>query len=683
MENTKSEASSKTEDTPKKAKRPSIIRWGAIGPLTVVAALTFLYFHFLFDLHFRKSIEWLGYTVVGAEVNVSKVETSFWKASLKISDLEITNAEKPTHNLVSLGEIKFSMVWDALLRGKVVIHEAAIEQIMYDNSRKTPGRVKPPEPESSEEKPSLLETEAKKLSNEALDKVQDEYGDNVLGDVAALLGGASGDSKAKELEGQLQSKVKIAELQKSFNESKNTWNTKIAELPQAKDFKAIGDKLSKVKTKDFKTPEELKSSLDQIQNLLKEGDSLGQKLQTTSKELESNLKKLNADMKDLEKFIQSDIKMLQAHFKIPQLDGAAISKSLLKKYIDPYMAQFNKYNKLARKYIPPGLLEKKKDDKPDMSIQPHPRAKGVVYEFGRQNSYPLFWLQRAAISSKANAEHPEVGNLIGEALDLTSNGFLTGKPMILKFSGDFPGLFINDIMASLTLNHHRFPFNQTLRAKIGSYVVDKKTLASSKDIELGFNKATGSSLLEATFMGKNWNFSVDNAYTQIEYNVSSPNKIMDEILKKVFQEIPILKIQASGEGEFPKLPINIKSNLGSELAASLSKILNTKIEEAKAQVKKIVDESINKEKQKLDDQLSKLKGQVDAEVKKASEQVAKQKAEIDSKTQQAKKDFEDRANKAKKEAEAKATQQLQEEAKKKLGPDANKKLDDLKKKIKF
>jgi uncharacterized protein (TIGR03545 family) len=664
-----------------KIKKPSIIRWGAIGPLTIVIALTYVYFYFLFDLHLRKSIEWLGYLAVGAEVNVESVETSFFKASLKITDVEITNAEKPTHNLVSLGSIKFSMIWDALLRGKVVIHEASIEQIMYDNARKKPGKVKPPEPEDNQ--PSVLEKEAQKLGKEAIDKAQDQYGDNVLGDVAAMLGGASSESKAKELEGQIQSKIKIAEVQKSFEDSKKIWNEKVAHLPQAKDFKAVGDKLAKVKTKDFKTPEELKASLDQIQTLLKEGETLGQQVQNTSKELDENIKSLNTKMQELEKIVQSDISMLEAHFQIPKLDGAAISKALLRRYIDPYMAKFQKYNKLAHKYIPPGLLEKKKDEKPDPSIQPHPRAKGVTYEFGRQNSYPLFWLQRAAISSKANPQHPEVGNLSGEALDFTSNAFLTGKPMVLRFNGDFPGMAVTDVMATLNLNHHQFPINEALRAKIGSYVVDKKMLVTSKDIELGFNKATGSSLIEANFQGKNWNFSIDNVYSKIDYNISSPNKTMDEILKKVFQDIPILKIQASGEGEFPHLPINIKSNLGDEIAASLSRQLNEKIVEAKAQVKKIVAENINKEKQKLEEQFNNLKSQADTEIKKAQEQVNKQKAELESKAQQTKKDFDDQVNKAKKDSENKAAQQLQQEVKKKLGPDADKKLDDLKKKFKF
>lgn len=662
-------------------KKSSIVRWSALGPLAIISALTYIYFHFLFDMHLRKSLEWVGYSTLGAEVNVEKVETSFWKASLKVTNIEITNAEKPTHNLISLGQIKFSMIWDALLRGKAVIHEATIEQIMYDHIRKSPGKVKPPEPENNE--PSVVEKEAQKLGKEAIEKAQDQYGDNILGDVAAMLGGTSGDSKAKELEGQLQSKAKIAEVQKAFDDSKKTWDEKVAHLPQAKDFKAVGDKLAKVKTKDFKTPEELKSSLDQIQALLKEGEALGQQVQNTSKELDEKIKSLNSSMQDLDKVVQADIKMLEAHFKIPKLDGVAISKALLKRYIDPYMAKFQKYNKLAHKYIPPGLLEKKKEEKPDVSIQPRPRAKGVTYEFGRQNSYPLFWLQRAAITSKTSPEHPEIGNLSGEALDFTSNAILTGKPMILRFTGDFPGMAMNDIMATLTLNHHQFPINETLRAKIGSYGVDKKMLVASKDIELGLNKAIGSSLLEANFQGKDWNFSIDNVYSKIEYNVSSPNKTMDEILKKVFQDIPILKIQASGEGEFPNLPINIKSNLGDEIAASLSRQLNAKIEEAKAQVKKIVDENINKEKQKLEDQFNKLKTQADGEIKKANEQVNKQKAELETKSQQAKKDFDDQVNKAKKEAENKANQQLQQEVKKKLGPDADKKLEDLKKKLKF
>ena len=60
-------------------------------------------------------------------------------------------------------------------------------------------------------------------------------------------------------------------------------------------------------------------------------------------------------------------------------------------------------------------------------------------------------------------------------------------------------------------------------------------------------------------------------------------------------------------------------------------ILQQKIEEAKAKVKKIVDELITREKAKFEEEVNKNKAQIEAEVNRIKESLVKQKSEIDSK----------------------------------------------------
>ena len=133
-----------TETIPQKKAKKGIFRWGAIIPFAIICLLSGIYFHFFFDGQLRRAIEWAGYKALGAEVNIADLHTSFFDASINIRSIELTDSEKPTQDSVKIGDIRFGMLWDALLRMKFVINEAAIEQIEFGVKRKTPGKVAPP-----------------------------------------------------------------------------------------------------------------------------------------------------------------------------------------------------------------------------------------------------------------------------------------------------------------------------------------------------------------------------------------------------------------------------------------------------------------------------------------------------------------------------------------------------------
>lgn len=651
-------------------KTKSFIRWEALLPALIIIGLITLYFTVFFDSHLRKGIEFVGYNALGAEVDVGALETSFRRASIAIRGIQITDSDQPTHNLASIGEVKFDMSWDALLRGKILIEIAAIEQIQFHSLRAKPGRVKPPEPVSSE--PSFIEKEGQKLANEALQKAKTEYDDNVLGDVANLLSGGSAQGQLQNIENNLKSKTLIADIQKNFNDKQIQWTEKFKGLPQQKDINDWNDRFKKVKTSNFKDPQELQDSLKQLQALLQEAEVRFKEVEKSGEQVSNDLKLFDTQLKDLEKAVQADVKELEAHFKIPKLDAKAITNTLFRRYAGPYLVQINKYQSLAHQYLPPGLLEKKTDGEEDLQIQPRSRERGISYEFGKPNSYPFFWLKRASISSKATPGEPSLGNLKGEALNITSNQTLTGVPSEIKLSGDFPELNIKGIGAEITINHTKRPFREILNAKVDSYPSDKKMLVSSKDIEVGFNKAIASAQIKASYSDGMIDFALSNSYGQLEQIVMASNKEMNDILQSVMAAIPNWTIEASGSGTIKDLPIEIKSNLGTEIARGFEKILNEKIAEAKAKVKKIVDEAVSKEKAKLESEINKAKNQFNSELNNLKEVLAKQKNELQFKVDE-----------AKKEETKKAQKQIESEIQKRLGPDATKKLDELKKKIKF
>ncbi|MDG0815740.1 TIGR03545 family protein [Bdellovibrio svalbardensis] len=641
-------------------KKKGIIRWGAIIPFTIISLLVGLYFHFFFDGHLRRGMEWVGYKALGAEVNIADLKTSFFDASIRIQGIELTDAEKPTHDSIKIGDVRFSMLWDALLRVKFVINEAAVEQIEFGVKRQSPGKVAPPPPVSNE--PGVLSTEGGKLKADAQKELEARYGDNVLGDVIGMLSGTDPNAQLQKLQETLPSKAMIEKFQKDLESKQQTWDARLKNLPQGKDIQALGDRLNKIQYKDFKSPQELTSALQQLDAVYKDADGKYKQIQAVTDDLGKDLKALQTQYQDIEKQVKVDIKSLEQHFKIPQLDAKALTMAVFSRYLAPYKAKFFRYKDLAEKYLPPKFLKKGQDktEEEEVAIQPHPREKGISYEFGRPNSYPMFWLKRTAVSSQAGSS-PNAGNIKGEILDITSNQRLIGRPTVATLAGDFPGMQIFGFLAKLSLDNRKDDAIIKYLLKVDSYALEGKELVQSPDVHIAFNKATGALGIEGSLVGfKDLNVSLDNKFTKIDYSVSSKNEIADQILKAVFAGIPVVTLTAQGQGVLPKVDLAINSNLGPELQKGFEKQIQAKIDEARKKIQAYVEQEIGKQKAQVEAELNKLKSQFEGEIKKAQVQLDDQKKQVESKV-----------NSAKKDAENQGKKQLEEQGKKAL--------DDLKK----
>lgn len=649
-----------TKTPAKKVKEKGPIRWEAIIPVAIICLVIGLYFHFFFDTHLRKGLEWGGYKAIGAEVNIGSLETSFFKASLNIQDIELTDAEKPTHDSIKIGDIRFSMLWDALLRAKVVINEAAVEQIEFGVLRKRPGKVAPPEPVSNE--PGFAEKQAAKLKEEALDQANSQFGDNVLGDVISMLGGTEGEAQLDKLKDSLPSKAMLEKFETDIKAKQTKWDATIKTLPQEKEIKALGDRLGKIKSKDFKNVQELQTSLQELDKVVKDADGKYKQIQSVSTELQADLKTLETQYKEIEAQIKVDIKSLESHFRIPKLDAKAMTMAMFQRYLGPYRAKFNRYKALAEKYLPPNLMKKGQQDPDDIPVQPHPRETGITYEFGRPNSYPLFWIKRTGVSSQAGLS-PNAGNIAGEILDITSNQRLIGKPTVASLSGDFPANQIADFLLKLVLDNRKEDSEIQYLLKVGSYPLEGKQLVDSPDVNIAFQKAVGAIDINGKLVGlKDLTLNFNNRFSKIDYAISSKNTIADEILKAVFAGIPLVTLDVTANGTLPGVNIDVNSNLGPELQKGFEKQIQAKIDEAKKKIQAYVEQEIGKLKGQADAQLNQLRSQVDNEVKKAQAQLDQQK-----------KQAEDKVNVAKKDAE--------NQGKKKLEQEGKKALDDLKGKL--
>ncbi len=566
--------------TPKQPKKKGPIRLEAVIPVLVLSALTFVYFSYYFDLHMKRLVEYVGTQANGAEVNVDSINTSFLKGSFDMNRLQVTNKEKPQENMLEIGNMHFQYLWDALLRMKFVVEDASITNIQIHKPRTSPGKVLPPEPAS----PSKMNA----IQNEVIAQVKNKYGGNVLGNLMALLEGGDYKDQIEQIRGELKSEARVKAMITDVNTKKEFWDGRVKELSDTSKIKEIESEIQSLKAeKNFIKQAQ---AVPKLTSLLKDVEKQYKEIEKSSKQLQTEVKSLTNYPKELQGLVQEDIAALKDRFKIPKIDFKDMAMHLFAGEFAKYIADARKYQALAKQYIP----EKKEKEE----VIPHKRMEGKNYEFPVTTGYPLFWLKRAAISSKGTADSYS-GNVSGELTNVTNAPKQIMKPIVLDMRGDFPAVKVNGVKAVITVDHTREVGKQSALIQVNSFAVPEKLFINDEKIKFGFKNANGSTTISAVLESEKVNMSWNSALTKPQFIVETSNKIAREILTNTLNGIPVININGSASGTFKDLNMDISSNLGDELSSGFSREIGLKVTEAQNKLTALVDEKINKPKEQL------------------------------------------------------------------------------------
>jgi len=572
-----------TKQTEKKVKNKGPIRFEAIIPVFVLCLITFIYFSYYFDRHLKSIVEYVGTQANGAEVNVDSVNTSFIRGSFDMNRLQVTDKNKPTHNLLEIGNMHFQYLWNALLRMKFVVEDASINNIQVSKPRLFPGKVLPPEPA----RPSKLN----ELQNEVMAQVKNKYGANMLGDVLSILEGGDYQDQIQKIRETLKSETRVKAMIAEVEGKKTFWDSKIKELSDTKKLKEVEAQVQTItKEKNFL---EQAQGVKKLTDILKDVEKQYKEVQTASKQLQAEVNAIAQYPKELELLVNEDVASLKNRFSIPQIDFKDMAMHLFAGEFAEYIAKARKYQALAKQYIP----EKKAEDEQDVVLPPK-RSEGKNYEFPVTAGYPLFWLKRAAISSTGTKDS-YAGNVSGALTNVTTNPKQIGKPLVLDMNGDFPMAQVMGVKATITIDHTKAVAKQTAAIKVASFLVPEKLFVNDTKMKFGFKNAIGTSSITAILLEKNLSINWTSSLSKPQFVVETSNKIAKEMLNNILNTIPVININGSATGSFTNLDMKITSNLGDELSTGFKREIGAKITEAQGKLQALVDEKINKPKEEL------------------------------------------------------------------------------------
>ncbi|MCO4794022.1 MAG: TIGR03545 family protein [Bacteriovoracaceae bacterium] len=599
----------------KKVKNKGPLRIEALIPIVVIVVLSSLYGKFFFDSNLASGIEYAGSVVHGAEINIGKIKSSVFGASINILDIQVTDKEDPKLNMIQVQEVRLKLLWDALLRGKVVIEDSGVTGVAFKSPREKPGKILKSEERGSEA--------LKKLESGVLDQSKEEFQGNILGDLASVIGGGGAKDQLDAIRGELVVEKTLDEMSADLDAKEVQWKKSIDGLTQKEDINAIRAKIKNLKI-DKKKPWKI---VKQVKPLVKEVKNKTSEFKTVSREVKTMYTKYGDTLKNIDKLAEQDMKALQSRLKIPNIDVADFSMGLFGRMFQEKVASIRKYTALAEEYLPKSVTDKAKNsvksigktsapgdvkaevEKPSKLIPPR-RGKGENVRYPITTGYPLFWLKKAEISSKAGASEFS-GDISGEMTNFTTDPTIVKKPANIKLAGDFPKQGIKGFKTDIYLRHVNDQYIKEIKADVSTFPVDGMDLSKSENLEFGFNRASGKTKLNAVIKGNQAQVSLNNWFSQIDYNVSTKNAQMKDILQKVVAGIPVVTVNANATGNWEKLNWKVGSNLGKELSRGVKREVKGKIDEQKNKYKKQIEDKIGPKKKKLMAKYNKIKSKMD------------------------------------------------------------------------
>lgn len=569
----------------KKKKGP--IRIEAIAPFLIFCVLVGAYFAFFFDSHLRRAMEWGLTQANGAQVDIDRVKTSFRTLRLDIQRIQATDPARPQFNRLEIGRVEWQMLWDALLRGKIVVETAAIDLIQINTKRTAPGKVLPPDETSDTDWKQVLKDKANELSG------------GMLAEISDLLDGFDPKEKLKELGDNLKASLKVKEIETRIKEQEQKINATLASIPGDQDLKQIQSKVDSISKGLSKNPIEAKNQIQEMKNLLADAQGRVNKVTEIGGQAIGGAQALTQSVGEIDDAVKQDRQDMMSKLKLPKLDPKALANQLFGNQVLAKATEVRRYTEIAKKYMPPP--SKDKAIKTEIKKR---RKQGRIYEFGKPNSYPTFWLKRGDISSKGEAVSG--GSVDGKILNVSTNQSAVGLPTQIKAKGDFPLQKVMGVNLDFTFDSREHPSTSSIALRVASFPLQPVTLANSDAVKLSILESTGTASLAAKVREKYLELDIDGQFRDLKPQLEAKSLKFADILKTALTQVKVLTLRAKAKGEIPHFDLDIDSNLASALANGLKYALEAKVAEARARVEAMINARIKDERARLESQIKSI-----------------------------------------------------------------------------
>jgi uncharacterized protein (TIGR03545 family) len=286
-----------------------LFRWGGLIGFVVIVALIGVIGFFFIDDWAKKGIEVSGFQVNQAEVDVGSVRLSLNPIGFELSNIQIADPDKPTHDSVLLERINLEVNLPQLFLGNVRIHDVTVAGVQSDVKRANIARV-------MEKKPADETATAPTTK----DKVEEK--------AAALVNQLPTPKEAVLAQVQnTQTAVKNAE--QTISDSKQAVESSITKLPTDDDLASYKKRIAEIKQIELDSLENIKKSTDLLGSVSKDVATDKLAIETVKRSVNNAVRDSKNAVTDIAKAPGQDWQALKEKYPLNKDTALKVARRLL------------------------------------------------------------------------------------------------------------------------------------------------------------------------------------------------------------------------------------------------------------------------------------------------------------------------------------------------------------------
>ena len=375
------------------------VRWWGLAAFILIILFISGVWYLLADRIIANNIEKTGEYIVGAKVEVGKVDLKIIPLGISLNNLKVADPNSPMQNLIEVEDISFHLDGKYLFERKVIIKDMVIEGLKFNTERQKSGEIKGAEPLTVK---------------------------HTIDDFIIPLLDLSQLSIFVEQE-QLQSIDGLIAVSQDIKCVKSEWKVAIRTMPNMEDMREYRNRTNVIIV-DIK-----KNKVSGLITHARGIKRLKEELDRDIEDIKLNKKAMLIDVDSLETkknrglgFIEKDLVKLRKKYT-PDIQGFKnFSKYIFK---DNILHQIDEgllwYNKLD-----PMFSYANKKLKDDYYISEPILFNGIDVQFTEHDPKPSFFIELAKLSFEKG-----IGNLSGEITNFTTQQNISGLSTSIKLGG--------------------------------------------------------------------------------------------------------------------------------------------------------------------------------------------------------------------------------------------------------
>ena len=541
-----------------------MIRWSYVLTRLFIIACVLALLWVLMNPVLKLGLIIAGRSVVGANVNIGRLESSLKSSHVQLDAIQIADPNSPLENLIEVSHARFDFDNHAFLRRRLVISEGRLSGVQFNSDRTENGAI---EKSTDEEKTGPTWT-----------------------DKASELGEDWIDSSLDRLEEKIEEDLKSIRLAK---ELKERWPAEYERLEkEADDISKRGKDLVKQIELYSKKPLD---HLDKFQATLVEIDTLRKDAIRLKRDLNRLRNQMRTDRVAIEEAKKHDQEYVRKTVRMENLNAEKLSEY----FLGPEM---QKHVTSAVSWIEWGRTFFGTEDKEPKAEVAERKETGISVIFPHMRMSPDFLVEKLHLDGDGTVDGKPY-QFAGMIRDITHQSNRHDKPMSVRIETN------GAIQLTADAVFDRRGELPTERIVINIPALSQPARTLGDDDELSLHLAKGEAKIEADIVFRGNEVSGNVVYLQqnvsITPNLKKANnkEILLGDLGSSLDAIQDIRANVQLHGTLKSPKWKLQSNLGDQLKTALDTAMKSELAAREqhliAQANKLVDDEINSLEKKL------------------------------------------------------------------------------------